>query len=124
MKVSELQAEVNEQLAEIRHKLRSKSPTWLIIAGIVVVIAVVLFITVFRNQDTKADEKIENLTREVEGLKRANAVYDSLLKIKDVEYKANRPTETRLKTKYEKIPESVRNLSNDELRRELTKYDY
>jgi cell division protein FtsB len=123
MTLRQLEADVNEQLAEIRHKLRSKSPKWLIVLCIAIVIGAVLFITVFKPKASDNSREIEGLKREIEGLKRNNQVLDSLIKIKSDEYKANRPTETRIIHQYEKIPTVVRDLNKDQLRREVTDFE-
>jgi hypothetical protein len=123
MTLQQLEATVNEQLAEVRNTLRKRSITWLVLAGVGLVLLIVLWFTVLKPKPT-TDPRVPELQREIDGLKQNNLVLDSLVKVKAEELKTNKTTETKLKTKYDKIPDAVNDLSRDELRKQLSKYDY
>lgn len=109
-----------KKLDEIKTLIHSRSRNWLIVFGLAVIILLVLLIVVFRK--TTKDPYIEQGSKEIELLKRNNALLDSLLKSKDTVLIENKKTETRIITKYENIPADVRSLDREQLRREVTNY--
>jgi Tfp pilus assembly protein PilN len=125
MNTDEIKNWIELELSDVRDYVRKKNRTWLIVAGVVVVSALALLFTVFKRKDSsKADKKIEVLQQQIDNMKRSNLFIDSLLREKDTLYIENRKTETKVITRYEQIPNTVRDLTRDELDRELSKYDY
>jgi Tfp pilus assembly protein PilN len=123
MNADEIKNWIELELSDVRDYVRKKNRTWLIVAGVVVVSALALLFTVFKRKDSsKADEKIEVLQQQIDNMKRSNLFIDSLLREKDTLYIENRKTETRIITRYEKIPADVRSLDREQLRREVTNY--
>lgn len=131
MTIKQLEAEVNEQLAEIRHKLKQKSKYWLIAAGVAMVLIIILLITVFKKGTTNEnyesqirtlDSVVKYQEEKIETLERYNELIDSNIQTLNEKYKANRPTETRIITKYEKVPVDVRGLDKSGLRNEVTNF--
>jgi Tfp pilus assembly protein PilN len=125
MNADEIKNWIELELSDVRDYVRKKNRTWLIVAGVVVVSALALLLTVFKRKDsTNADARIEVLQEQIDNMKRSNLFIDSLLREKDTLYIENRKTETKVITRYEQIPNTVRDLTRDELDRELSKYDY
>jgi Tfp pilus assembly protein PilN len=123
MNADEIKNWIELELSDVRDYVRKKNRTWLIVAGVVVVSALALLFTVFKRKDSsKADKKIEVLQQQIDNMKRSNLFIDSLLREKDTLYIENRKTETRIITRYEKIPADVRSLDREQLRREVTNY--
>jgi Tfp pilus assembly protein PilN len=123
MNTDEIKNWIELELSDVRDYVRKKNRTWLIVAGVVVVSALALLFTVFKRKDSsKADKKIEVLQQQIDNMKRSNLFIDSLLREKDTLYIENRKTETRIITRYEKIPADVRSLDREQLRREVTNY--
>ena len=112
-----------EKLEAEFHRFKKRSTIWQILFGLAVVIAIVLLFTVFRKKESPNEELLKSHQQTIEALQRSNALIDSLFKSKDKEYQANRPTETRIITRYEKIPSTVRDLSKEQLRREFTEFE-
>jgi flagellar biosynthesis/type III secretory pathway M-ring protein FliF/YscJ len=123
---------LQDEVAEIKATVKSKNKWIWISAGAVLVIFIVLFFTVFKNYVPVPQEyktKIETLEKEnaklddkVHTLEFINNQQDSTIKNLDRQYQTNRPTETRIIHQYEKIPSSVRDLTKDQLRREITNF--
>lgn len=124
MTIKQLEKKLIELEGKVSTFTKSRSTPWLVMAGAGLVLIIILWLTVFRNKGGNADKKIEDLQTQIEHLKKSNAFIDSLIKEKDTLYIENRKTENKVKTRYEQIPERVRDLSRDELDRELSKYDY
>jgi Tfp pilus assembly protein PilN len=123
MNTDEIKNWIELELSDVRDYVRKKNRTWLIVAGVVVVSALALLFTVFKRKDSsKADKKIEVLQQQIDNMKRSNLFIDSLLREKDTLYIENRKTETRIITRYEKIPADVRSLDREQLRDEVTNY--
>jgi Tfp pilus assembly protein PilN len=123
MNADEIKNWIELELSDVRDYVRKKNRTWLIVAGVVVVSALALLFTVFKRKDsTNADARIEVLQEQIDNMKRSNLFIDSLLREKDTLYIENRKTETRIITRYEKIPADVRSLDREQLRDEVTNY--
>lgn len=106
---------------------KKRSRTWLIILGVAVILGFVLLFTVFGKQ--KDNPKIEALQKELEGekarvkiLEEKLPLYDSLLANQQRQLDNNRQTETKIIHHYEKIPATVRDLTREQLRNEVTNY--
>jgi type II secretory pathway component PulM len=121
---------LSEQKTESFVKARSRN--WLIAAGIAFVLLIVLFVVIFR-KTTEADQSYKNKVntldstikyqaKTIESLERLNVEQDSAIQNLNEAYKKNRPTETRIIHSYEQIPNTVRDLNREQLRREVSGY--
>lgn len=112
-------------------KLRSRSRYWLLGAIVALTIFIVLVIVIFRHKPVNEayesqirtlDSLIKYQKSKIETLERYNVLIDSNIQRLDEQYKNNRPIETRIITKYEKVPVDVNSLDREQLRREITNY--
>jgi membrane-associated HD superfamily phosphohydrolase len=121
---------LSEQKTESFVKARSRN--WLIAAGIAFVLLIVLVVVIFR-KTTEADQSYKNKVntldstikyqaKTIESLERFNVEQDSAIQTLNEAYKKNRPTETRIIHSYEQIPNTVRDLNREQLRREVSGY--
>jgi hypothetical protein len=116
---------------KVQDFVKSRSRNWLIAAGVAFVLLIVLFIVVFRKTQTNdsykgqintLDSVVQYQQTTIDALQRVNASQDSVLYQLDAAYKKNRPTETRIIHSYEQIPNTVRDLNREQLRREVSGY--
>lgn len=130
--------QIETRFEEWEHKLetvyKSRKPQWWIVALVGLLLAVILFFTVFRkqpatNEDYKAkvqqlDSTIKYQQKTIDALNVYNESQDSLISNLNEKLKSNRPTETRIIHSYEKTPVDVRSYSKDSLRRAVTNSEY
>ena len=112
--------------------VRARSRNWLIAFGIAFVLFIVLVVVIFRKtkpvndayegQIQQLDSTIKYQQATIDALQSVNASQDSVIYHLDEAYKKNRPVETRIITKYEKVPIDVHNMDNEQLRREVSNY--
>jgi hypothetical protein len=116
---------------KVQDFVKSRSRNWLIAAGVAFVLLIVLFIVVLRKTQTNdsykgqintLDSLVHYQQTTIDALQRVNAPQDSVLYQLDAAYKKNRPTETRIIHSYEQIPNTVRDLNREQLRREVSGY--
>jgi type II secretory pathway component PulM len=117
---------------KVQDFVKARSRNWLIAAGIAFVLLIVLFVVIFR-KTTEADQSYKNKVntldstikyqaKTIESLERFNVEQDSAIQTLNEAYKKNRPTETRIIHSYEQIPNTVRDLNREQLRREVSGY--
>ena len=122
--------QLEQQFTELKAFVQARSRTWLIIAGIALVLIIVLLFTIFKNKGREGslekvrllDSTIKYQERIITTLQRTIDHQDSLIMDLMDAYKKNRPTETRIIHHYDKIPNSVRDLDREQLRREVTNF--
>lgn len=121
---------LHEQKIETFVKARSRN--WLIAGGVAVLLVALLFFQVFKRQVKEKEEFLKEVAQrdrelklqkeKVAALEFANSAQDSIISNLNEALKNNRTTETRIITKYEKIPNTVRDLNREQLRGEVTNY--
>jgi hypothetical protein len=128
MTVKDIETYVDLRVQE----LKSKSRPWLIVAAVAIVIIIILLVNVFRgkgkpNEDYEKqirtmDSTLKYQQKTIDALQMVNANQDSTIEHLNEAYKNNRPIETRIIHEYEKIPNTVHDLSREQLRREVSNY--
>jgi type II secretory pathway component PulM len=125
MTIKELQTHLQTQI----NRLKSRSRNWLIALGVAIVLVIILLFTVFKRKDD--NPKIEALEIQlqaekarVQALEEKLPLYDSLLANQQRQLDGNKKTQTQIIHRYETIPTTVRDLTREQLDRELSKYDY
>lgn len=104
---------------------RKRSRNWLIALGVAVILGFVLLFTVFKPKgevDQSYKLEIERLQQKIELLEQSNILRDSIIAGHDQKLLENRKTETKIITRYERIPVDVRDLSREDLRKQVTDY--
>lgn len=104
-----------------------KWPLWTkIVAGVGLVLLVILLITVFRKKPETNQEylqEIKALDQKIDALQQGQALRDSIILDQLEDIKKSKQTQTQIIHRYEQIPNTVRDLSKDQLRGELSKYE-
>jgi Tfp pilus assembly protein PilN len=122
-KIDDIKNWVELELSDVRDYVRKKNRTWLIAAGVGVVLVIVLLFTVFKRKDsTNADARIEVLQEQIDNLKRSNVFLDSMIKEQDTLLIINNQKEIKIKERHDKEPTRVPNLTKDQLRSEVTNF--
>lgn len=104
---------------------KKRSRRWLIALAVAVIIGIALLFTVFGKQpavDQSYKEEIKHLQDKIELLEQSNALRDSIIAGFDQKLLDNRKTETIIKHHYDQIPVVVRDLSREDLRKQVTNY--
>lgn len=127
MTVKQLEAEVSK----VRQFVKTRTRLWIIVAAVGVILLTVLFITLTRkartndayeNQIRTLDSVVKYQADKIETLSRYAELLDSSLADLERQYQSNRPRETKIITRYEKIPIDVRAMDREQLRREVAGY--
>jgi hypothetical protein len=117
--------------AGVEHVL--KLPTWLkVVAAAVVILLVVLLITVFKKHDAPNSDYLKEMAAKdtlikyqqgkIDALIQGQSLRDSVIFPELLRISTNKETQTRIITRYEKIPSVVNNLDREELRKQVTEY--
>jgi Na+-transporting methylmalonyl-CoA/oxaloacetate decarboxylase gamma subunit len=128
MTLKQLEARLNK----VEGFVKARSRTWLIVAGVGLVLLVILFIAVFRNKG-KVDDSYLNQIRQMDSTikyqqkyidaiisdqnRRDSIIFDELEAIGK-----SKPIQKRITNDLDKIPSDVKSLDRDGFRREFTDY--
>jgi|SRR4051812_24978279 hypothetical protein len=110
-----------------------KLPTWIkIFAGIVLVLVIALFITVFKKHDAPSGEYLQKISqldstikykqKTIDALQAGQAMRDSVIIDQLSRIGTNKATQTKIIHQYEQIPNHVNSLDKSGLRSEITNY--